>query len=88
MKTMTCPLNGTRDISEFAYGGEFRVEPDRNSSDSKTWAEHVFFADNVAGVVTEWWFHIPSSYWFLAERDTVTDEILRTFPVPDPGLSS
>jgi len=23
--------------------------------------------------------HTPSSYWFLAERHTVTDEIQRTF---------
>jgi len=30
-------------------------------------------------VVREWWMHNASSYWFLAERHTVTDEILRTF---------
>ncbi len=28
----------------------------------------------------EWWFHIPSGYWFIAERDTVTDRILDTYP--------
>jgi sarcosine oxidase subunit delta len=23
---------------------------------------------------------VPTSYWFIAERNTVTDEIIRTFP--------
>ena len=39
----------------------------------------VFNSDNLAGVVTEWWIHNASSYWFLAERHTVSDEIIRTF---------
>jgi sarcosine oxidase subunit delta len=30
--------------------------------------------------VREWWFHVPSGYWFIAERDTATDEILHTYP--------
>ncbi len=33
----------------------------------------MFNTDNLAGVVREWWMHTPSSYWFLAERHTVTD---------------
>jgi Sarcosine oxidase delta subunit len=43
------------------------------------WADYVFNTDNLAGVVREWWMHTPSSYWFLAERHTVSDEILHTF---------
>ena len=39
----------------------------------------MFNSDNEAGVVREWWMHNASSYWFLAERHTVTDQILRTF---------
>ena len=31
-------------------------------------------------MVREWWYHAPTSYWFIAERNTVTDEILRTYP--------
>jgi sarcosine oxidase subunit delta len=30
-------------------------------------------------VVTEWWCHTASSFWFLAERNTITDEVIRTF---------
>ncbi|QCR38127.1 sarcosine oxidase subunit delta [Nissabacter sp. SGAir0207] len=79
MKVMNCPLNGPRNISEFAYGGELKAIPDQMGCSDRDWADYVFYSDNTAGVVTEWWFHQPSSYWFLAERHTVTDEILRTF---------
>ena len=79
MKQIRCPLNGLRNVAEFVYGGEFRPMHDPASSDSREWAEYVFFPDNVAGVVLEWWCHTATAYWFLAERDTRSDEILRTF---------
>ena len=80
MKIMPCPLNGPRNISEFAYGGEVEFMPDPKTSSSEEWAEYVFFSDNPAGVVREWWCHSATSYWFIAERNTVTDEIVRTYP--------
>ena len=80
MKIMPCPLNGPRNISEFACLGEVTVMPDPNTADDRAWSEHVWFSNNTAGVVREWWCHVPTSYWFIAERNTVTDEILRTFP--------
>jgi sarcosine oxidase subunit delta len=79
MKILTCPLNGPRNISEFTYGGEYHPMPDPNTADSRAWAEHVFFHDNAAGIVTEWWCHTASSFWFLAERNTISDEVVRTF---------
>jgi sarcosine oxidase, subunit delta len=79
MKIMICPLNGPRNISEFTYGGEFKTMPDPVNCSDAEWADYVFNTDNLAGVVREWWMHTPSSYWFLAERHTVTDEIQRTF---------
>ncbi|TGV63869.1 sarcosine oxidase subunit delta, partial [Mesorhizobium sp. M2D.F.Ca.ET.160.01.1.1] len=27
----------------------------------------------------EWWRHVPSNYFFLAERDLVSNEVIRTF---------
>ncbi len=83
MKILVCPLNGPRNITEFSYGGEFRDMPDPASCDSRKWAEHVFFDRNEAGVVLEWWLHNASSYWFLVERNTITDEVIRTFPASD-----
>ena len=35
--------------------------------------------DNRLGIQTEWWYHLASGTGFLAERDTRSDEILRTF---------
>jgi len=57
--------------------------PDPSRCESRQWAEYVFFNDNKADIVIEWWCHNPSSYWFLAERNTVTDEIIRTFPADE-----
>ncbi|MBA1200291.1 sarcosine oxidase subunit delta [Pseudomonas capeferrum] len=79
MKILTCPLNGPRNISEFTYGGEFKRMPDPARCSDLEWADYVFNSDNAAGVVVEWWLHNASSYWFLAERHTVSDQVLRTF---------
>jgi sarcosine oxidase, subunit delta len=83
MKIMNCPLNGPRNITEFSYGGEFHRMPDPSKCEPRAWAEYIFFHDNHAGIVTEWWLHNATSYWFLAKRNTVTDEIIRTFPASD-----
>ncbi len=83
MKIMPCPLNGPRNISEFVYGGEVVEEPDPDRVTDEEWAEYVFFEGNEAGVVREWWYHVATAYWFIAERDTATDEILRTYPASE-----
>lgn len=83
MKLMRCPLNGHRNISEFAYGGEVTQMPAPNGCSSEDWADYIFLRDNAAGVVREWWYHTPTSYWFIAERNTVTDEIVSTYPATE-----
>ena len=80
MKIINCPLNGPRNASEFLWGGEVRDMPDPGSADAAGWADYVFLHENAAGVVREWWCHLPTSFWFIAERDTRSDEILRTYP--------
>lgn len=77
---MTCPLNGPRNISEFVWGGEVKAMPDPNACSPREWGEFVFIENNTAGVIREWWCHVPTSFWFIAERNTVTDEIIRTYP--------
>lgn len=79
MKMMECPINGVRSISEFSYGGEVRLIPDPETTDDATWADYVFHRNSVPAVKQEWWCHTPSNTWFIAERNTQTDEILRTF---------
>ena len=80
MKIMNCPLNGPRNISEFVWGGEVKEMPSGPEVSPHDWAGYVFIENNIAGVVREWWCHVPTSFWFIAERNTMTDEIIRTYP--------
>jgi sarcosine oxidase subunit delta len=80
MKIMTCPLNGPRNISEFAYGGEVKARPAPEAA-AADWARYVYIERNRAGIVHEWWLHLPTAFWFIAERDTLSDRILRTMTV-------
>ena len=82
MKILRCPLNGPRNVSEFACGGEVKAMPDP-AAGAAEWADHVFIEDNRRGVVREWWLHVATDYWFIAERDTATDEIVRTYPASE-----
>ena len=79
MKILTCPLNGPRPIQEFLFGGELRRMPDPVSASDNEWADYVFHREGQAGVKIEWWYHLPSGTWFLAERDTASDTLKRTF---------
>ncbi len=79
MKQLLCPLNGLRNIQEFAHGGELVAQPDPNRCSDAEWSEFVFMEANTAGVVREWWCHVATAYWFIAERDTIKDEIIRTY---------
>jgi sarcosine oxidase subunit delta len=85
MKLMTCPINGTRVISEFAYGGELRSMPDPQRASDAEWAEYVFNRDSLPKLKREWWCHTPSGVWFVAERDTASDTIVRTYLYPPPA---
>jgi sarcosine oxidase subunit delta len=86
MKIMTCPVNGPRPVSEFVYGGEVRPMPEPSCADAE-WADYVFNRSGIPGVKTEWWYHIASGTWFLAERDVVADRVLRTWlPGEDAAL--
>lgn len=79
MKILNCPLNGPRNISEFACGGEVSDMPAADAG-MREWAEYVFIEKNTRGIVREWWIHLPTSYWFIAERDTASNEVVRTYP--------
>ena len=83
MKIMHCPLNGPRNIQEFAWGGEVTEMPDPNACLDREWADYVFLEENRKGIVREWWCHLPTNYWFIVERDTASDEMLRTYPTSE-----
>lgn len=79
MKLLSCPVNGVRPIDEFAYGGEQREQPDPNAATDAEWANYVFHRNGAPAVKKEWWYHIPSGTWFIAERNTVSDTVERTY---------
>jgi sarcosine oxidase subunit delta len=79
MKILTCPINGPRPIQEFHFGGAFRELPDQSTISDDQWADHVFNREGQPGLQVEWWYHVPSGTWFLAERDTSSDTVHRTF---------
>lgn len=85
MKLLTCPVNGPRNIDEFQSFGPVRAALDPDSAGDSDWAGHLFRAENRQKVVLEWWRHVPSNQFFMAERNLVTDEIVRTFLPNMPG---
>jgi sarcosine oxidase subunit delta len=81
MKIMTCPVNGPRNISEFVWAGEVTRSPDPAQCSDREWTDFLFIENNTAGEITEWWVHAPTNTWFIARRNTITDEILETMTV-------
>lgn len=79
MKQLRCPVNGLRPLQEFTYGGEYRPMPNPDETSDKAWADYIFNRDGDPGLKREWWYHNASDTWFLADRNTKTDEIVATF---------
>ena len=80
---LTCPHCGVREVADFAFGGEVTFRP-RETPTFRELNEYNYFRRNVAGVQREWWFCRTCEDWFLAERDTVTNEVVRTWE-PEPA---
>ena len=75
---LSCPSCGPRDVNEFVFAGEVTVRPTGTAS-LRELSTYVYFRKNVAGVQREWWFHrFGCEQWFQAERDTRTNEVLKS----------
>ena len=75
---LTCPNCGTREVTDFGYGGEISARPTSRPT-LRQLGEYNYFRRNPAGVQREWWFHRSGCRaWFIAERDTRTNEVLLT----------
>lgn len=75
MKVFDCPVIGPRPISEFDYVGEVRRPP--MDADEPIWAAYVFNRQGAPGLLREWWYHRPTGRWYVMERDTLKDEVVR-----------
>ncbi len=85
---LTCPNCGVREVTDFGFGGELTPRP----QGSPSWRElntYNYFRANVAGRQREWWYHRSGCRaWFIAERDTTTNEVFFTAlpqDAPPPG---
>ena len=89
MMRIKCPWCGTRDLTEFRFGGESHiVRPvDPAGTTDEEWADYLFFRTNPKGVHYERWLHAHGCRrWFNMARDTVTHEILETYTMQEqPG---
>ena len=85
---LECPHCGLRPVDEYAYFGEVTRRPERSENGPpplRELTDYVYFRDNVAGPQREWWQHrMGCGEWFLAERDTRTNEVLST-SLPEPS---
>jgi sarcosine oxidase subunit delta len=79
MKLLSCPVNGVRPVSEFVYGGEMRDMPEPDRASDAQWSDYVYNRNGAAAMKKEWWCHAPSGVWFIAERNTATDQVIRTY---------
>ena len=90
MLRIPCPWCGTRDESEFRFGGESHVErPGLEVTDAE-WADYLFNRENPKGLHYERWCHsYGCSQWFNVVRDTVTHEIHAVYKMgqPKPNLA-
>ncbi len=81
---LSCPNCGPREVTDFGYGGEIVPRP-TEPPDLRALSTYNYFRRNVAGVQREWWYHRSGCCeWFVAERDTRTNEVLMT-ALPERG---
>jgi heterotetrameric sarcosine oxidase delta subunit len=72
---LTCPNCGAREVTDFAFGGELSPRP-RSRPSFRELSTYNYFRRNAAGIQREWWFHRSGCRaWFVAERDTRTNEV-------------
>ena len=81
-----CPNCGLRPVDEFTTTGETRERP-TGSPSQRELSHYVYFRRNTCGVQNEWWYHrFGCELWFLAERDTHSNYVAKTY-LPTPKRS-
>jgi heterotetrameric sarcosine oxidase delta subunit len=76
---LTCPNCGTREVTDFGFGGEVCRRPVTRPGSLRELNAYNYFRRNLAEPQREWWVHRSGcKAWFLAERDTRTNAVLWT----------
>lgn len=82
MLVLTCPYCGiAADETELAPGGEAHITRAGAGASDEAFERYRFLRDNPRGAHLERWRHAYGcGKWFIAARDTVTMEVLGTYP--------
>ena len=76
---LSCPNCGERSVGDFRFGGEALSRPGKEASTQEL-THYFYLRKNEAGLQREWWYHkFGCRKWFLAIRDTRSNEVHRTF---------
>ena len=85
MLRITCPYCGTRDETEFKFGGESHITRPKLESGIEEWTDYLFNKDNPKGIHCEMWLHkYGCGRWFNIVRDTVSHEIHAAYEMGEP----
>lgn len=85
MLKLQCPWCGSRNEDEFTYGdpADLRRPAAPSSLSDAEWANYLFLRDNVRGETSELWRHtFGCRQWFVADRDTLSNRVIDTRPLP------
>ncbi len=85
MLQIFCPhCREMREEEEFHYSGEAHIARPRNPEalSDQAWGDYLFFRTNPRGIHHELWHHaVGCRKYFNVTRDTVSYEILESYPV-------
>ncbi len=82
MLLIHCPYCGARPEIEFRGGGEAHIArpADPSASNSREWAEYLYYRGNPKGRHAERWLHVHGcGRWFNAIRNTASDAFEQTY---------
>lgn len=87
MLLLTCPHCGLAvEETELAGGGVAHVPRAGPDADPDAFEAYLFLRDNPKGPTLERWRHAYGcGKWFVAARDTATNEVFGTYPAQRSG---
>ncbi|PSJ60659.1 sarcosine oxidase subunit delta [Pseudaminobacter soli (ex Li et al. 2025)] len=94
---IACPFCGERENGEFTYLGDAKpkrpfvavIEDGKGAEgEQDAFYEYVYLRDNVAGEMSEYWYHGGGCRsWLVVKRNTLTHEILSVAAAPGTGAA-
>ena len=85
---LNCPNCGARNVYDFRFGGEVLTRPEPDA-DNDILTDYLYLRENADGEQREWWNHaMGCRKWFIATRNTRSNEVLSTQWPDEPDAES